>query len=228
MAPVIHPINLRMPLNLGDVNCFLIQSSDGFILIDTGSSHSRTALSKALSDIGCRPGNLKLIVLTHGDFDHTGNAASLRKEFGAPIAMHAADCGMVEQGNMFHNRQKSNPLLNFLASSLFGFGKPKRFKPDLLIDEDFDLTAYGVEAQILHIPGHSAGSIGILTPAGELICGDLFENVKSPALNSIMDDLKVAAASIEKLKDYKIKTVYPGHGKSFVLDADLLVEFEIM
>lgn len=216
-----------MPLNLGEVNCFLVQSGDSFFLADTGSSHSRAALSKALSEAGCRPGNLKLILLTHGDFDHTGNAAFLRKEFGAPVAMHPADSGMVEWGNMFYNRKKSNPFLNFLASNLFGFGKSKRFKPDLLVDEDFDLTAYGFEAQILHIPGHSAGSIGILTQTGELVCGDLFENIKTPALNSIMDDLKVAAASIEKLKDYKIKTVYPGHGQPFAMETNLFDEMEI-
>jgi hydroxyacylglutathione hydrolase len=218
MPSVIQSICLRLPYNIGSVNCFLIKSDNGFVLIDTGASSGRTDLEKAMSDAGCLPGELKLILLTHGDFDHTGNAAVIRKEFDAPIAMHAADAGMAEWGNMFVNRKRSNPLLNFLAGTMFGFGKSKRFKPDLLVDEDFDLSTYGLEAQILHIPGHSSGSIGVLTSDGDLICGDLFENIKGPALNSLMDDLKDASASVEKLKGYKIDRVFPGHGQPFAME----------
>lgn len=215
LASIIQPIILRMPLNLGTVNCYLIKENIGYILIDTGCASNRADMVKVLSDAGCQMGDLKLIVLTHGDFDHTGNAAFLHKEFGAPVAMHAADAGMIEWGNMFASRKQSNPLLNWLSATMFGFGKSNRIKPDLLVDEEFDLTAYGLEGQILHIPGHSAGSIGILIPGVGLICGDLFENVKTPALNSIMDDLKEANASIEKLKAHKITNVYPGHGQPF-------------
>lgn len=205
----------RMPLNLGTVNCYLIKGINGYVLVDTGCACNRVELVKVLSDAGCYPNNLKLVILTHGDFDHAGNAAHLNREFGAPVAIHASDAGMVEWGNMFVGRKKSNPFLNWVSANLFGFGKSKRFKPDLLIDEDFNLDVYGIEAQILHIPGHSAGSIGILLPDGELICGDLFENLKNPALNSIMDDLQEAKTSVEKLREYKIDTVYPGHGKAF-------------
>lgn len=215
MPSTIQTIKLTLPFRMGSVNCFLIKVEGGFVLIDTGTSEQRAGLEKALVTAGCHPDNLKLIILTHGDFDHAGNAAHLSREFGAPVAIHASDAGMVEWGNMFVGRKKSNPFLNWLSSNLFGFGKSKRFKPNLLIDEEFDLDLYGIEAQILHIPGHSAGSIGILLPGGELICGDLFENVKTPALNSIMDDLGQANASVEKLRAYKIHTIYPGHGEAF-------------
>ncbi|MBN1536423.1 MAG: MBL fold metallo-hydrolase [Anaerolineales bacterium] len=215
MASAVQTIHLRMPFNLGAVNCFLIKGKNGFVLIDTGTSNNQGKVEKALSDAGCHPGGLKLILLTHGDFDHAGNAAYLRKVYQTSIAMHAADSGMVEWGNMFASRKKANGFIGFLATLIFGFGRAKRFKPDLLVDEDFDLYAYGVEAQIIHIPGHSGGSIGILNPEGELICGDLFENVKTPALHSIIDDLKKANASIEKLMEYKIKNVLPGHGDAF-------------
>jgi len=69
-----------LPYKLGGVNCYLIETDTGYILIDTGGSNKRTDLEKELESAGCQPGNLKLIVLTHGDFDHTGNAAYLRKK----------------------------------------------------------------------------------------------------------------------------------------------------
>jgi len=78
-----------------------METDAGFILIDTGCSNKRVELEKRLESAGCKPGDLKLIVLTHGDFDHTGNAAYLRKKFGAKIAMHHEDSGMVERGDMF-------------------------------------------------------------------------------------------------------------------------------
>ncbi len=69
------------------------------------------------------------------------------------------------------------------------------------------------------MPGHSRGSIGILTAHGDLFCGDLLENIKRPKLTSLMDDLAAAQASVEKLKSLEVKTVYPGHGAAFPLSA---------
>jgi len=70
-------ISLSLPYRLGTVNCHLIETDTGYILIDTGCSNKRTELEKELESAGCKPDNLKLIVLTHGDFDHTCNAASI-------------------------------------------------------------------------------------------------------------------------------------------------------
>ena len=111
MPQEIKTISLLLPYRLGSVNCYLIQTATGYILIDTGCSNKRADLEKEIESVGCKPGNLKLIVLTHGDFDHAGNAACLRKKFGTKIAMHYDDSGMVEHGDMFWNRKKGNILL---------------------------------------------------------------------------------------------------------------------
>ena len=88
----------------------------------------------------------------------------------------------------------------------------------MYVDEGYDLSEYGLDAKVLHLPGHSKGSIGILTADGDLFCGDLFKNRDKPVLSSIMDDLAAAKASVEKLKVLKIRTVYPGHGKPFLME----------
>ena len=211
-------ITLSLPLKMGTVNCYLVKTGTGYILIDTGSSNQRGVLESELESAGCRSGNLDLVVLTHGDFDHAGNAAYLGKTFGAKIAMHEDDAGMVERGDMFWNRQTGNVLLRWLSPILFGFGKQKRFSPDLFVEDRSDLSAHGFDARIVDLPGHSKGSIGILTAGGDLFCGDLFENTEKPALNSIMDDLAAANASVERLAGMGIKTVYPGHGSPFSMD----------
>jgi hydroxyacylglutathione hydrolase len=154
-------------------------------------------------------------VITHGDFDHTGNAAYLRGKLGAKIAMHADDSGMAERGDMFWNRKSGNTLIRTLAPVLFRFTGSSRFTPDVTLEDGSSLSEYGCDATVLSIPGHSKGSIGILTASGDLLCGDLFDNTKKPALSSIMDDPAAARASLEKLRRYTIHTVYPGHGRQF-------------
>jgi hydroxyacylglutathione hydrolase len=209
---------LSLPYRLGSVNCYLVKTGAGYVLVDTGSSNQRTVLEKELDRAGCQPGNLNLILLTHGDFDHTGNAAYLSKKFGSPIAMHEGDSGMLERGDMFWNRKKGNSVIRKLAPLLFRFGRSNRVKPSFYVEDGTDLSRYGFQAKVLSIPGHSRGSIGVLTAGGDLFCGDLLENINQVKLGSIMDDVDLAKASLEKLRGFDVKMVYPGHGMPFSLE----------
>ncbi|MEJ2262494.1 MAG: MBL fold metallo-hydrolase [Anaerolineales bacterium] len=221
MRPEIKTIRFALPLNLGSVNCYLVNTRAGYVLIDTGASNQRAELERELESAGCHPGDLSIIVLTHGDFDHTGNAAYLGEKYGAKIAMPPDDSGMLERGDMFWNRKKGNLLIRMLAPILFRFGAANRCEPDITIQEGCDLSGYGFDDKVLDIPGHSKGSIGILVASGApskgqaLFCGDLLDNINEPGLNSIVDDSVEAGASLNKLKSLAIHTVYPGHGKPF-------------
>lgn len=214
MSLEITSISIPFVFNVS-VNCYLVNTGDECILIDTGRSNKRAAIERELALAGCRHGDLKLIILTHGDFDHSGNAAYLRQKFGAKVTMHVDDAGMVERGDMLWNRNKPNVLVRGIFSLLFRLSEADRFKPDFTIGEGSDLSEFGLEATIMSIPGHSKGSIGILTPAGDLFCGDLLANTDKPDLWSIIDDKTAAHASVEKLKGYDINMVYPGHGMPF-------------
>lgn len=215
MPQTIHTIRLAMPLRLGFVNCYLIEHDARFLLVDTGSPNARNDLEQALERLGCRPGSLQLIVLTHGDLDHIGNAAYLSRKYAAKTAMHTADAPMTEQGDMFLDRGKVNIIVRKLVPLLFGYRKEERFTPDILIDTDCDFSAYGFDAKSIPLPGHSKGSIGVLTAQAELLCGDLVENIKSPTLNSLQDDSVAALASLKSLSGFGVKMIYPGHGESF-------------
>ncbi len=214
----IRLIGLPLPLRMGNVNCYLIRSGPGFLLVDTGASRARGRLAQELESAGCVPGSLRLIVLTHGDFDHIGNAAYLRSAFGARIAMHPDDVGMAELGDMFVNRKRPNVLIRALIPAFTAFGPAERFTPDLLLEDGYDLAQDGLEAEVISLPGHSKGSIGLLTASAELFCGDLLDNTKTPALNSLIDDRDTAIRSIIKLKSRSITTVYPGHGAPFSME----------
>lgn len=200
------------------VNCYLVRIDNGFILIDTGMASKRGKIDTDLERAGCQPDNVALIVLTHGDFDHSGNAAYFQEKFGTQIAMHVDDAGMVERGDMLWNRSSQNILIRTAFKMLFRLDKSDRFRPDLYIDNGDNLSEFGFDAAVLSIPGHSKGSIGILTTSGDLFCGDLLANIDKPDIWSIIDDQVAAHTSIENLKRLAINTVYPGHGHPFLMD----------
>jgi len=218
MQQEIKTITLPLPLKLGSVNCYLRETDIGYVLIDTGGANNRGELERELESAGCEPGNLKLIILTHGDFDHIGNAVYLRERFNTKIAMHEDDAGMAEHGDMFWNRKRPNLFIRTMIPIIFRLGKSDRFKPDIYVEDGYALSGYGFDAKVLYLPGHSKGSIEILTAGGDLFCGDLFDNKSKPVLNSIMDDLSAANVSVKKLKDLEINTIFPGHGKLFPME----------
>jgi hydroxyacylglutathione hydrolase len=209
------------PITLGGLpgfsaNCYLVKTDTGYILIDTGFSPKRTNLDQQLERAGCPPGNIKLIVITHGHGDHTGNCAYLRAKYAARVAMHRGDSDMVEGGDI--DLSVFNRILVGLLSLIAGLGKSEKFRPDIYLEEGDDLSEYGFDAKVLHLPGHSPGSIGILTASGDLFCGDLFVNVTKPVKHFIVTDAATFKASVERLKSLHVNTVYPGHGKSFSME----------
>ncbi|MFZ2096956.1 MAG: MBL fold metallo-hydrolase [Anaerolineales bacterium] len=220
MTQQITSIRLPLPLKMSHVNAYLIRTDQGFFLVDTGMTNARRQIELALEHLCCHPGDLKLILLTHGDFDHTGNAAHLRDKFSAKIAMHQADSGMLENGDMFWNRKFKNSFLKKVMPLFIRFGEKERCTPDIYVEDGTVLTEYGWDAQVYNTPGHSSGSICILTAFGDLFCGDLLTNsTGKPMLNSMMYDSEAGKASLEKLKALSIKTVYPGHGLPFAWEA---------
>lgn len=202
-----------------EVNIYLLKTETGFFLIDTGMAKRRGQLERELQEAGCRPGDLKMIVITHGHLDHVGNAAYLREKFGAKVAMHRGDYGMVESGDMFVNSRGSMliGLVGFLMKVL-GLSDYEKFTPDIYLKDDQDLSPHGLDATIIHAPGHSKGSIGVMTADGDLFCGDLLVNTDKPARNTLIDDPAEYDASVERLRTLEIRTIYPGHGKPFRME----------
>ena len=202
------------------VNAFLIKANDGFILIDTGLAIHWEKLENELISSGCLPDKLKLVVITHGDFDHTGNCAKLQEKYKCRIAMHKDDSPMVEDGIMLKRKTKSfSSKIFFLIRKLF---RKKftfaRFKPDIYLSDGQRFDEYGFDATVIHLPGHTRGSIGIFTDDGYLFAGDTFVNSKGPATARLIENQDDLLNSLARLKNMNIKTVYCGHGRPFEME----------
>ena len=75
-----------------------------------------------------------------------------------------------------------------------------------------------MNATVIHIPGHTKGSIGILTDDGILFAGDTFTNRRKPDIATYIENSVELTNSISRLKSMTVNTVYPGHGKPFEME----------
>jgi glyoxylase-like metal-dependent hydrolase (beta-lactamase superfamily II) len=207
-------------IKLGYVNAFLIKIKNEFILIDTGMPVHWKILKKELILQGALH-NLNLVILTHGDIDHIGNSMRLQKVYNAKIAMHISDYETIKSGIYPKRKIKGATYRIFISAGNIArkIKKYKNyfndFKPDIFLSDEESLEKYGFNAKVKHIPGHTKGSIGILTSEGNLFVGDTMINRRKPIITTIIEDFPELKNSIEKLKKLDVKMVYPGHGKPF-------------
>lgn len=206
---------------LGRVNCYLVPADCGYVLIDTGEPKWREGLEQELRNVGCRPGDLRLIVLTHGDYRHAGNASYLRDQYETNVAMHREDLARVRRGDwawgLKAEPDRSLPLFR-MSARLSKPGPFDLFEPDVCLDDGQSLLRYGCDATVLRLPGHTKGSIGLLTADNDVICGDLMSNVLRPRLYPFINDMAAARVSMARLRRLKVDTVHPGHGRPFSFD----------
>jgi len=211
-------------LSLGMVNAYLVKTGKDIFLIDTGFAMTRSKLEKALEMEVVNPSNIKLVIITHGDIDHIGNCAYFQKEYGLKIAVHEADAWLCTTGKSIQNRKRISSSLSKIKSSIIRalIVKPlmkkyplEAFEPDMILADGHDFKKDGFDAKVVHIPGHSIGSIGILTAEGDFFSGDTINNRNKPTVADIIENETALAKSLEKIKSLNIRTIYPGHGKPF-------------
>ena len=208
-------------ISLEGVNSYLLRNANGFYLIDSGYCTSRESLEQILAAKGVEPGNLKLILHTHGDIDHVGNSAYLSEKYGAPTALHIADRKLVEEGvldkkqfgswfvKLIFKLQTSKNADRWLADYV-------PFTPDIWLEDGMDLSAYGLDAVVYHLPGHSNGSVMFLTNEGDLFAGDTLMNAgRKMLLAGFANDFELLEETLDKLLRLDAQMVYPGHVKPF-------------
>ncbi len=128
-------------------NCYCLFSGTDAAVIDP-SANAR----EILDEISQRGATLRMILLTHGHFDHLFSLDDLRKKSGAPVYLHASDADL--PGDARKN-----------AFRLF-FGRERTWMPpDQLLADGETLLLGDEQLQVLHTPGHTEGSVCFL-------CGD--------------------------------------------------------
>lgn len=201
---------------LGFSQAYLLESDTGLVLVDAGSPYQERVILRHLqalgSDNGCR--FLKLIFITHAHLDHYGSAAALRRLTGAPVAIHRADAEALARGETrIGSARGMGKLMGALLPLAELFFRPESVTPDILLEDGDCLDNYGLEARVLHTPGHTLGSSCLIVEEQVGFVGDLLTNTGQPGLQRLFaEDWALLGQSYARLQGIEFETVYPGHG----------------
>lgn len=197
-------------IKCGNGNCYIIENGTNGILVDTGK---REYVNQVIEQ--CKAYQVKLIILTHAHFDHAENAAQISEIFGIPIGMNEQDCDLI-QSNLNQPMYATNILGKVVLSASmrdFSIRTMSKFKPNILLHDGDTLFDYGFDAQIIALPGHTIGSIGIDVDKKYLIVGDALMNMFYPTVSMLFNNREQMLESARIISNIGDRTIYFGHGK---------------
>ena len=182
-------------------NCYAVISrgADGVnhaAIIDPSSP-----ADKICEFLDSKDARLDMIILTHGHFDHIMSLDNLKKRTAAPVYVHTDDA------ELLGDSQKN-------AYSLFFSDKFVAQNADVLLHDGDVLVLGDKELKVIHLPGHTEGSIGLLGDSFILTGDTLFDRGVGRSDLYGGNSIKLYS-SISRLGelDPTLK-IYPGHGKS--------------
>jgi metallo-beta-lactamase class B len=128
-----------------DVGAWAIPTSEGIILFDALNSadEARDILVAGMKKVGLDPAQIKYMVIGHGHNDHTGGGLYIQNTYRPRVLMGGPDWDLVEK-----NQRADRP-------------QPKR---DMATTDGQKLTLGDTTVTIVHTPGHTPGTIGMLVP----------------------------------------------------------------
>ena len=198
-------------ITCGQSNVYLLYHDNTGILIDTGTDKYKEKIVEC-----CRYVKIRLIVLTHGHFDHCQNAAYLARQLNCFVGIAKEDEALLA------NHQKRKVFGKGLWSRFYAWvsncsirtRKIEAVTPDVIMEEGMSLEAYGIDGEIVRLAGHTEGSVGVRLASGELFVGDAMQNILFPAAAWCYEDEAQAMNSVKKIRDMDVAKLFFGHGKS--------------
>ncbi len=219
LAPSLHRIG-----SSSLVNSYLVVQPEGITVIDTGVSGQWRDLIRELATIGRPPTDIRAVLLTHGDVDHTGFAERLRREHGVPVYVGAADAaeakGEAKKPAAERDAMKVWPLLRFVWFGMTHGGlRSIPIREVRIADAGTTLDLPGAP-RVIALPGHTPGSVAYHVPAVDAVfVGDalttrsVLTGVAGPAQAPFTVDRAAALSALAALDGISATWVLPGHGE---------------
>ncbi|MGN6326318.1 MBL fold metallo-hydrolase [Pseudolysinimonas sp.] len=227
LAPGLHRIGNDI------IAVHLIVTDEGLTLVDAGLAGHYADLRRELAAMGRPVSDIRGIVLTHGDTDHTGFAERLRAELGIPVYVGAGDAGraMGEKPPATpKDRRRLGPVLRFFAYAMRKGGLRMPAVKEVVPVHDGDVLPLPGAPEIIGMPGHSPGSVAIHVPAvralfvgDELTTRNVLTGVVGPQPAPFTDDQAGSSASLARIENLDVDWIIPGHGAPWTRGVPALV-----
>ncbi len=133
-----------------ELGCYLITTSKGNILINTGTAASEALIKKNIETLGFRLRDIKILLTSQAHYDHVGAMANIKKETGAKFMVDAADADVMQTGG------KSDYELGKYGVTF------KPVKAGRLLYNGDTISLGNMQLVMLHHPGHTKGSCSFL------------------------------------------------------------------
>ena len=188
----------------GKSRVFFIKG-DRTAIVDTGVPGNERNILRALRTAGIPQDQVSVLVITHAHWDHCGSAASLKKALSIPLLAGWPDADYFEKGENTPIQGYAHDAGRAIAPKATWEG----LKVDVVAKEDMRLDALGIDAAVLTTPGHTEGSLSVLTGNGDCATGDFLSSLYS-------EDAAMIRNSLKKLADGGAKRFFPSHGGDIV------------
>ncbi|MHA1552626.1 MAG: MBL fold metallo-hydrolase, partial [Candidatus Heimdallarchaeaceae archaeon] len=195
----------------------LLKGKNGYIQMDAGYGWSVKKYLKLLKKNNIKPDEIKLIIVNHAHADHTGGLKKLKEITNAKILVHEDDADYLRKGI------STDIVPISLFAKLAAMSMPESFKiydpiePDIVIQDEYSLEDFGVKAKVIHTPGHTAGTISLITEKGTAFIGCCAQGLPfklSPGLPALAQDINLVYSSWQRLIDEGVTKAFISHGKS--------------
>jgi hydroxyacylglutathione hydrolase len=210
---------LPIPVKMGPMTVMAYALvGERVVIVDTGVGGQADRILGVLAENGRSPEDVSLILLTHGHGDHAGSAEALREATGAPVALGAGDeekCVAGVDHEMRARGAVDKALLRTIRDRQ-AKGAPNRGpQADLVIEREFSLSDYGVDAVVVPAPGHTRGSLAVFTGSGDALVGDLLggggRSRPEPRRGVFVCEEDAMSASIRSVVARRPRLTYTGH-----------------
>jgi glyoxylase-like metal-dependent hydrolase (beta-lactamase superfamily II) len=178
-----------------DCSVYLVDGGEEMVLIDTGAGEGFELIVDNIRSLGLRPDKLKAVIATHSHIDHIGALFRFREEYGVEVIAHELDTEAIETGTGS-------------GAEYYGVSYQSCKVDVILRGTEGTLRCGRRDLKVIHIPGHTPGSIGVYLDAGTRI---LFgQDVHGPYFlkGSNTDQAKI---SLRRLADLDADILCEGH-----------------
>lgn len=209
VTPRVHQVE-----GLGMGRAYLLLG-DGVTVVDSSMPGQVKKILESVARLGKRPEDVRRVVVTHHHVDHVGSAAELVEATGAELYAHEADVAYMR------GERVQEPNAPAFVRGVMRRLVPGPPQPAVVhhILRDGDTIPVGVTLRVVHVPGHTMGSVAFLwEEESVLFTGDALSHLLNISLpvGVFTEDMDLAKRSAAKLASLRFEAVCFGHGAPIV------------